>query len=92
MRLAREHRQRLLLVDALRVQGMVLLNQEQREEADRVFQEGLDVARSLPYPYAEARILEQMGKTEEALAIFRRLGAEKDSERIEAALATPEAT
>ena len=87
----REH-EPVYLVDALRVQGMVLLNQEQHEEAERAFQEGLEVARSLPYPYAEARILEQMNKTEEALAIFRRLGAKKDIERIEAASAALRST
>jgi tetratricopeptide (TPR) repeat protein len=73
--------QPLYLVEALRVQGMVLARKGQPEEADRAFQEGLELARSLPYPYAEARILEQMGRGEEALMIFQRLGAAKDVER-----------
>jgi tetratricopeptide (TPR) repeat protein len=76
----------LNLVDALRVQGMALRQNGRDEEATAVLEEGLAVARELPYPYAEARILEQMGRTEEALAIFRRLGAQKDVERTEEAL------
>ena len=79
--------ERLALVDALRVQGMVLTRLGQREEAAEILEEGLELARSLPYPYAEARILGQLGKTEEALAIFRRLGAQKDIERMEQELA-----
>jgi hypothetical protein len=54
----------------------------------------------MPYPYAEARLLHVYGemhaqkgeleparqRLEEALAIFRRLGAHKDAERMERAL------
>jgi tetratricopeptide (TPR) repeat protein len=91
------------LVDALRVQGMVLIWQGQLEEAERVLAEGIELTRSLPYPYAEARMLIQLGllqkqrgeaqqaheRMEEALAIFRRLGARKDMERTEEVLAQP---
>lgn len=80
-------REPLNLVDALRVQGMALRQHGRDEEATAVLEEGLALARELPYPYAEARILEQMEQTGEALAIFRRLGAKKDVERIETALA-----
>ena len=90
-----------LLVIALWVQGMVFVRQGRGEEADRVLTEGLALARSLPYPYVEARILFQLGtmhgqqhdpeqareRLEEALAIFRQLGASKDVERAEQALA-----
>ncbi len=70
-----------MLVDALRVQGMVSVRQERWEAAERAFEEGLSLARSTPFPYAEARMPEQMGRLEEALAIFQRLGAQKDIER-----------
>jgi len=80
---ARKTGEILALVDALRVLGMVLVQQGQLEEAGMVFDEGLALARSLPYPYAEARILVEMGALDEALAIFRRLGAVKDIERIQ---------
>jgi adenylate cyclase len=73
--------ERLALVDALRVKGMVL-GKQGREGAVACLDEALALARSLPYPYAEARILAEMGMLEEALTIFRRLGAEKDVERV----------
>ena len=55
------------------------------------------LARGMPYPYAEARLLHVYGllhaeqgepepareRQEAALAIFRRLGARKDIERVE---------
>ena len=64
--------------------------------------EGLALARSMPYPYAEARLLHVHGqllavqgepelarkRLEAALAIFRRLGARKDLERTEQLVAT----
>ena len=70
-----------------RVLGMVRTRQDRTDEAAESFREGLMLARSLPYPYAEARILAEMGMLEEALAIFQRLGAIKDRERTEEALA-----
>lgn len=86
---ARERQQSGFLADALWIQGMVLVRQA---EAERALDEGLKLAVSQPYPYAEGRILEQMGRMEEALAIFQRLGAKKDIERIEAASAAPRTT
>lgn len=62
---------------------MVLQRQGREDEAHTVLTEGLGLARALPYPYAEARVLEEMGRAEEALAIFRRLGATKDAGRLE---------
>ena len=63
--------------------------------------EGLSLARCMPYPYAEGRLLHvygemlaQKGEPEPArerlaaaLALFRRLGAHKDAERAEQAIA-----
>jgi tetratricopeptide (TPR) repeat protein len=85
---ARARGEVLALVDALRVQGMVLAKQGQGETAEQVLEEGLALARQMPYPYAEARILEQLGRIDEALAIFQRLGAKKDIERLERASTT----
>ncbi|MGI8824212.1 MAG: tetratricopeptide repeat protein [Chloroflexota bacterium] len=86
---AREAGEVLALADALRVCGMVLAAQGRKGEAEEAFAEGLQIARSLPYPYAEARILYEMGKVDEALTIFQRLGARKDIERAEEKLAAP---
>jgi tetratricopeptide (TPR) repeat protein len=86
-----------VLVSAVWVQGMVLIRQGCSEEALRVLTAGLALTRSMPYPYWEACILEQLGilaqqradpeqaqaRLEEALAIFRRLGAKNDIERTE---------
>ena len=97
VRLATEQHDRLRLVDALWVQGMVLARQERWDEARRVLDEGLELARLMPYPYAEARILYQdsmvhlqqgepeqaRARLEEALTTFQRLGAKKDVERTE---------
>jgi tetratricopeptide (TPR) repeat protein len=89
------------MVGSLRVQGMVLSRQRRRERAETTFQEALALARTMAYPYAEARILVEYGllhgqrgepdparkRLEEALAVFQRLGAKKDIERTEQALA-----
>jgi hypothetical protein len=85
---ARAQGERLALVDALRVQGMVLRRQGHTDEAAGVLAEGLALARSLPYPYAEARILAELGMREEALTIFQRLGAREDVERTKQLLAS----
>jgi hypothetical protein len=47
-----------VLVDALRVQALIELRREQWDEAARSVEEGLSIARSMPYPYAEARLRE----------------------------------
>lgn len=84
---AREQGEAIALVDAMRVEGMVRMAQGRQEAAAKVLTEALHMAHVLPYPYAEARILERLGKLEEALAIFQRLGARKDIERTEGTLA-----
>jgi Tfp pilus assembly protein PilF len=101
IRRARARKHKLALVDALRVQATVAIRLEHWEKADATLQEALALARSMPYPYAEARLLHVYGqmhmakgepgpareRLEAALAIFRRLGARKDAERSEQALA-----
>jgi tetratricopeptide (TPR) repeat protein len=93
---------RLDLVDALRVQAMVALRQERWTEAEAALREGLSLARDMPYPYAEARLLQVYGelhlhkaepepareRLEAALAIFQRLGARRDAVCTEQALST----
>jgi ATP/maltotriose-dependent transcriptional regulator MalT len=87
-------------MEVQRVQATVAIRQGRWEEAERALEEGLARARSMPYPYGEARLLHvhgqmhvakgQLGparqRLEAALAIFRRLGARKDAERAESAL------
>jgi tetratricopeptide (TPR) repeat protein len=91
----------LMLVDALHVQATVALQAHRWEEAAAPVEEGLALARGMPYPYAEARLLQAYGQLaaeqsepmrarqhfEAALAIFRRLGAREDVERTEQLLA-----
>jgi hypothetical protein len=97
---ARATNDRVKLVDALRVQAMVVLRQGHCEVAARSLEEGLALTRSIPYPYAEGRLLHVYGqlhlaqgkagpareRLEAALAIFRRLGARKDAERVSQAI------
>jgi hypothetical protein len=91
-------------VDALRVQAMVTIRQGHWEEATSALDEGLVLARAMPYPYAEGRLMHAYGqlhlqkgeprpareRLEEALAVFRHLGARKDIERVEQAIAAPQ--
>ena len=90
-----------MLPDALWMQATVATRQERWDEAEQALEEGLTLARSMPYPYAEARLLHVYGemhvqkgeleparkRLEAALAIFRRLDARKDVEQVECALA-----
>ena len=92
---ARREHMRLVLVEALRVQALIALRREQWEEAARSLAEGLTLARAMPYPYAEARLLHVVGllhiakdelaparaHLEVALDIFQRLGARWDAAR-----------
>ena len=89
------------LVEALSVQGLVLTRQRRWEEAERVLDESLWHARSLPYPFGEAQTFHAWGRMhaergeaerarerlEEAILIFRRLGAQPYAKRTEQALA-----
>jgi tetratricopeptide (TPR) repeat protein/transcriptional regulator with XRE-family HTH domain len=91
---------RLAWVNALRVQAMVRICQEQWDEAEQALEAGLALAQSMPYPHGQARLLQVYGEMHvkrgepvraqerlaAALAIFCRLGARKDAERAEQAI------
>ncbi len=47
-----------VLVHLLRVQAMVALRRNDPAAAERVLEEGLTLARAMPYPYAEVRLLQ----------------------------------
>jgi hypothetical protein len=98
----RSQQNRLHLVDALWVQALVALRQGESRAAKQALEEGLRMARGLPYPQGEGRLLQvygqlylasdesaaARGRLNEAAAIFRRLGARTDTERTERLLAT----
>ncbi len=98
---ARRKNHRLALVDALRIQALAAIRQQHWAAAEDTLAEGLALARSMPYPYAEARLQQVYGdlhvqkrateaareQLQAALDIFRRLGAGKDIERVEQAIA-----
>lgn len=93
---------RLAALDARRTHGIVLSRLRRWPAAERSFEQAICLARAMPYPYAEARILYQMGLMEReraeplqardcltrALVIFQRLGARAYGEQTEQALAT----
>ena len=81
IRRARAEPHRLALVEALRVQAMVATRQEGWEQAERSLEEGLAVARSIPYFYVEARLLHVYGEMH-----ARKGEPEPARERLEAAL------
>jgi len=97
---ARARRIQADMVEALAVRGLVLARQPRGEEAGHVLGEALDLARSMPFPFGEARALAyrgswraQRGEHDEALAdlrqslaIFERLGAREDARRVERAI------
>jgi hypothetical protein len=85
-------------VDAFRVRAQIAVRQCHTDLAASLLSEGLQRARGLPFPYAEARLLEvsalldrQVGDDDsaharlaEALAIYTRLGAQRDLTRLRA--------
>jgi tetratricopeptide (TPR) repeat protein len=99
-RLRTQHDQ-LNLVDALRMEAIVHIRQQRWDEAEAALQEALALAREMPYPYAEAKVLSIYGdllvassqpeqareQYEAALTILRSLGEVPFAERIERALA-----
>jgi tetratricopeptide (TPR) repeat protein/transcriptional regulator with XRE-family HTH domain len=101
LRRARAQDMRLVLVEALRVQVLILIRRDMLQDAERIVHEGVGLAREMPNPYAEARLLQvygtllarrgevepACGRFQEALAIFQRLGARKDSEQVRQDLA-----
>jgi len=94
---ARERTEWLTLLDALRVYALVATRRGEYDGAARALEEGLPLARRMPHPYAEARLLHMYGQLcapraelgparqwlGEALAIFQRLGARRDVTRVE---------
>ncbi len=91
---------------ALEVHGMVLARDGHHDLARAAYQEGLDRARAMPFPYGQARLLHAYGlldrqqqdhaaahaKFAQALAILERLGADKDADQLRRAIAhTPRA-
>src|SRR5579872_164057 len=100
LRQVRDEGLKAYLPELLLVDGMVRIRQERWEDAQAALLEGLEIARSLPSPYAEARILVQLSclshartdlpaardRLAAAVAIFRRLGATKDLAQAEVAL------
>jgi tetratricopeptide (TPR) repeat protein len=102
IRQSRAEKHRIRLVDGLHVKAMILARLGRVEQAAAALDEGLVLAPALPYPYGEARLLAVYGRLNAqqgqpaqarerltaAVAIFRRLGASKDSERTEQLLAT----
>ena len=84
-------------VEALRVRGKSLSMQGRWEEASAALEEALSRSRSMPYPYAEGRILREYGmlharkgepkrareRFRVALAVFGGLRAAKDAARTE---------
>jgi non-specific serine/threonine protein kinase len=91
----------LNLVEALRVQALVRMAQQRWAEAEQVLAGILVQTQSKGYPWGEARVLDVYGvlhlrqgqfasarqRLEAALAIFSRLGAQRDTARLTAALA-----
>ena len=87
-------------LEASRVRAKILALQGRREEVRATLDEALSLARSMPYPYAEAKLSCEYGmlhlrekepaKARErllaALEIFRWLGAKKDAEQTRRAL------
>ena len=87
-------------LEASRVRAKILAIQGRREEAITDLEEALSSARSMPYPYAEAKLLREYGmlhvhevepeqareRLSAALGIFRRLGAREDAGWTEQAL------
>jgi tetratricopeptide (TPR) repeat protein len=97
---ARRQQYALALVDALWVHGAVLASLNGRDEAARAFEEAVDQARRIPYPYGEGRALMHWGemllaagdvenaerRLRAAQDIFTRLGAQRDSDAVERTL------
>jgi tetratricopeptide (TPR) repeat protein/transcriptional regulator with XRE-family HTH domain len=88
-------------IRALELHGMVLARDGHHDLARAAYQEGLDRARAMPFPYGQARLLHAYGlldrqqqdhaaahaKFAQALAILERLGADHDAGRLRQAIA-----
>jgi len=83
-------------IRALEVQGMVQAREGHHDLARAAYEEGLNRARVMPFPYGQARLLYAHGlldhqkadktaaqaKFADALAIFENLGTDKDASRL----------
>jgi tetratricopeptide (TPR) repeat protein len=92
---------RIDLSDAWRVSILLAIRQHRWDDALRMLEEALSLARRMNYPYGEATYLQAYSvmhreqgdleqarqRLQEALAIFQRLGAKKDVEQIEQTIA-----
>jgi hypothetical protein len=101
MRRATLAQQRVVLVDAWRVAAMIAAWQEQWQAANSAVETALALARSMRYPYAEAKILYVSGlahlhvgnraaagdQLRAALAILNRLGERLYAAHVERTLA-----
>jgi predicted ATPase len=101
---AAKHHDRLALAEALRVQGMISTRQKRWAEAAHAFEQAISLTHAMPFPYGEARALHAYGlmhlrnerrdlarvRLNEALTLFRRLGASKDEERAARAIGEPD--
>jgi tetratricopeptide (TPR) repeat protein/transcriptional regulator with XRE-family HTH domain len=90
-------------IRALEALGLVHAARGHHDLARAAYQEGLQRARAMPFPYGQARLLHACGlldrqqqdeaaaqaKFAEALAIFENLGADSDTSRLRAAMASP---
>ncbi len=94
---ARASGQNVTLSEALRVHALVAMRGQRWDDAAGLIEEGLVLARGMPFPYGEARLLHLSGllhahkgpadtvareRLQAALAIFDRLGARKAVERV----------
>jgi class 3 adenylate cyclase/tetratricopeptide (TPR) repeat protein/DNA-binding XRE family transcriptional regulator len=96
----RSQHDRFHLVDALQVEAAVRIRQQRWNDAEARLDEALALARSMPYPYAEAKALATFGdlhlaggeperahdQYEAALAILRSLGEVTCAEQIQRTL------
>ena len=98
---ARERHYHVLLADALRIQALLATRQHRWQEAKAALDEGLALARSMPYPYAEAKglfvcgdlyaVQDERERAREqyvaSIAILGQLGERLYAEGVERALA-----
>ncbi|HEX6800339.1 MAG TPA: AAA family ATPase [Ktedonobacterales bacterium] len=97
----RSERHQVALLDALRVRALLAIRLERWDQAAAALDEAISLARTMPYPYAEAKALYVYGELEvtrgdsaaareryeQAQAICQRLGEVPYRQRIEQSLA-----
>jgi tetratricopeptide (TPR) repeat protein len=97
----REREMRLVLIEALRVQALLVIRERRWPEAESALDEAVEVSRALASPYDEAKALyvygllhvgkgemeSARGRLDAALAILNRLGERLYAEHVERTLA-----